>query len=67
MPVAAEVGRIDRHDDDVARAWRDVLVTTRAAVALDRLVGLDPPDLYLGISAHASRSVTTMNAAATKT
>jgi len=67
MPVAAQVGRVEGHDDEVPGAGRDVLVAARAEVGLLRLVRLDAPDLYLGIRAHASRSATTTNAATTNT
>ena len=41
VPVAAQVGRVDRHDDLVAHAGGDLVVATGTAVRLDRLVGLD--------------------------
>lgn len=36
------------NDDDVSLADADLVVTAWAAVGLDRLVGLYPPDLVLG-------------------
>jgi hypothetical protein len=52
MPVAPQVGRLGRYDDDVAQSDGDVLTAARAQVHLDRLVGLDPPDLDLVPADH---------------
>jgi hypothetical protein len=63
--MASQVGRVRGHDHEMTGARFDPLVATRAAVALHRLVGLDPADGYLGIRAHARTSAITTKAAAT--
>lgn len=45
MPVAAQVGGIDRYHDDMSEAAGDVPVAARAEVRLHGLVGLDEADL----------------------
>ena len=45
VPVAAEVGRGEGHDHEVAGAGLDVAVAARAPVALGGLVGLDAAQL----------------------
>jgi len=74
MPVAAQVGGVERNDHDVADPDGNVLVAAGAEVRLRGLVRMDPPDLdcvlpsvagQRGIRAHNSRRATTRNAAAT--
>jgi hypothetical protein len=74
VPVPAQVGRVEGHDHQMARAEGDVLVAARAQVRLDRLERVDPADLdlvsrraYLGINAHSRRASITATAAATNT
>jgi hypothetical protein len=45
VPVAPLVDRVSGDDDHVADPRADLVVAARAAVRLDRLVRLDPPDL----------------------
>ena len=47
MPVAAEVGSGQRHDDDMPLAHADLAVATGTEVGLARLVGLHAADLDL--------------------
>jgi hypothetical protein len=65
--VPSEVGCIERHHDDVAEPRRDLLVAARAQVGLGCLERVNPPDLYLGISAHTTRAMVMAKAAATRT
>jgi hypothetical protein len=67
--VPTQVGSLGRHDDQVPGTGLDPLVAPWTEVALDRLVGLDAPDLdvYLGIRAHRSNTPVTARAAATST
>jgi len=67
--MAAQVGRVGGHHDEMTGSGLDPLVAAWAEVALDRLVGLDPPDLdvYLGIRAHRRSAAVTASAAATST
>ena len=44
MPVAPQVGGLDRYHDDVPEAAGDVPVAARTEVGLQRLVGLDEAD-----------------------
>jgi len=71
MPVAAEVGRLERNDHDVADSDVDVVVAPRAQVRLGRLVRLHPAYLDLVVDhpkrAHATRRAMTTIAAATMT
>jgi hypothetical protein len=67
VPVAAQVGCLERHHDHVPESLRDVLVATRAQVCLHRLERVNPADLYLGISAHSTRASVMATAAATST
>ena len=43
--MAAKVGGVAGHHDDVARAYRDGLLTAGADVGLARLGGMDPPHI----------------------
>lgn len=43
MPVPAELGRIGRHDDQVADTGSDVAMAARTHVRLERFVRLDAP------------------------
>ncbi len=59
VPVAPQVGGIDRYHDHVPEAAGDVPVAARAEIGLQRLVGLDEADLevaerfrILHVSAH---------------
>jgi hypothetical protein len=45
MPVTAQVRRIARHYNHVARADGDYLLAAGADVGLARLGGVDPPDI----------------------
>src|SRR5690242_20152825 len=54
VPVAAKVGRVDRHHDFVALAGPDLVVATRAAVRLHRLVRLHVTDLDRVVEAPAA-------------
>ena len=65
MPVASQIGCGVGYHDEMAGAGLDPLVATRAAVALHRLIGLDPADGHLGIRAHTRTRVITNKAAAT--
>jgi hypothetical protein len=70
VPVTPEVHRVERNDDQVPDAGRDLLLAAGAEVGLGGLKGLDPSDLDLvqrGIIAHSRTSATTTNAAATST
>jgi hypothetical protein len=48
--MTAIVGRIARHDHDVSLTDADLVITARAAVGLDRFVGLDAADLRLAVA-----------------
>jgi hypothetical protein len=50
MPVTAIVGCIARHDDDVSLTDTDLVIAARAAVRLDRFVGLDSADLRFALA-----------------
>lgn len=59
MPVAPQVGGIDRYHDHVPEAGGDVPVAARAEIGLQRLVGMNEADLevadrfrILHVSAH---------------
>ena len=78
--MAAQIGRVERHDDLVPGSGPDLVVAARAAVRLHRLVRLDVPDLDLvelplgpervhqrGSSAQTSSPTITTSAAATTT
>lgn len=65
--MPAEVWLGEGNDDEMAGPGRDLLVAAGAEVGLAGLVRLDPPDLYLGISAHRRSTATTANAATTST
>jgi hypothetical protein len=78
VPVAAKVRRLQRDDDDMTGARRDVLVAAGAQVGLGRLEGLDPTHFDLGVepprsagrhprNAQATSSATTTRAATTIT
>lgn len=56
VPVAAIFERIDRDHDLVAFAGTDVVVAARAAVVLDRFVGLHVPDGELGLVHEPKRA-----------
>jgi hypothetical protein len=43
--MPAQIGRVERHDDDMARARADLLVAARAEVVLHRLERVDQPNL----------------------
>ena len=58
VPVASQVGRLDRHDHEVAGAGRDVAAASGAEVGLGRLVGLDAADLDLERRQRRSRTRT---------
>lgn len=68
--MAAVLRRADGDDDLVTEARQDLVVATRAAVGLHRLVGLHVADLDVGFvrvhpnSAHATSAPTTTRAAA---
>jgi hypothetical protein len=69
--MATGVGSIQWHDHQVSGGGSDLLLTTRADVALARLERMDQTDLDLvgqrGISAHSSITAMTAKAAATMT
>ena len=73
--MATQVGRVQRHDDQVPYPRGDVVVAPGAQVGLACLVRLDAPDLdavtvavgYLGNAAHTTRAIPTSTAAATYT
>ena len=76
--MTPEVGRVDRHDDEVTSPRRDLTFAAGAEVLLRRLVRLDAPDLerpaavvldpgHEPSSAHARSNTTTTTAAATMT
>jgi len=70
VPVAAEIHRIERDDDEVPDARGDLLLAAGAEVGLGGLERLDAPNLDLvqrGMIAHNRMSATTTNAAATST
>jgi hypothetical protein len=71
VPVAAQVGLLERDGHQMADALVDLLVAAGAEVALGRLVRMDPADLelvlYRGIRAHRRSRATIRNAAATYT
>jgi hypothetical protein len=67
VPVPSEIGSVERDDDHVPEARDDVLVAAGTQVGLGRLERVDPPDLYLGISAHTRRASVMAKAAATST
>ena len=58
VPVAAQIRGVERHDDEVARARRDLLVAARAPVGLGGLERLDPPylDLHAVDAFHADQA-----------
>ena len=67
--MPAEIGGVERHHHEVAGARLDGLVAAGAEVALGRLVGLDAPDLYLGLRPrpHANNAAVSASAATTIT
>lgn len=57
MPVTAEVGRVLRHDDEVALTRLDHAFAPGAQVLLARRVGLNRgDDLYPERTAHSTRA-----------
>lgn len=77
MPMAPEIGRLDRHRDHVAHGGGNVAVAPRTDVQLGCLIRLDPANLAVraggevghGVqpsTAHTTKAVQTISAAATK-
>jgi hypothetical protein len=71
MPVTPEIGRVGRHDHEMAGARPDLLEAPRAQVGLLGLKGMDQADLQRpaqrGINAHSRITAITTKAAMTMT
>jgi hypothetical protein len=49
MPVPAQIWSVEGHNNEMARASRDHLITTRAEVVLGGLIRLDASDFELRV------------------
>lgn len=74
MPVASVVGQIERHDDEVSGADRDLLLASGTQVLLAGLERMNERDFEVFVAlvvyprnAHNSSRMTTTKAEATRT